>query len=144
MLSFVVSASTGALACDAGGACTEIGCEHRAIVTLPAGTVDGPYDLFIEDATRMSSARCNDPGSPEAMDSPPGLQCDASGFELTGHPLANARSVRITIIDPETDEVLVEQVEVFLDVAETLQPNGEGCEPTCFVRHGQLVDPRPV
>jgi hypothetical protein len=120
-------------------ACTLIGCENEAVVTFPSGAVSGPYDLVIAREGDMLTARCNDPNAAEAAANPPELDCNASGFELRGHALANARSVQITIIDTATDQEVAANVEVFLDVVDESQPNGPDCPPTCFVRNGRLV-----
>jgi hypothetical protein len=127
------------LACDGIGACTEVGCENRATVSIPPALVAGPFDLHVSDGLEMLTARCNDPDSEEAADNPPELSCDQAGFELAGHALANARSVRVTIIDVDSGDSPVANAEVFLDVVDTLRPNGAGCEPTCFVRNGQVL-----
>jgi hypothetical protein len=132
------------LACGSGsGACTEIGCEHEAVVTLPPALVTGPYDLVLRSEGETASARCADPSAPETAENPEGLACDTSGFTLTGHSLANARSVFVTIVRIEDDETLVDDTEVRLDAVGMEQPNGPDCEPTCFVRNGQLVLTEP-
>src|SRR5690606_35705671 len=109
-LSFAASAAMSTvLGCGAGsGACTEIGCEHEAVVTFPPALVDGPYDLVLRGEAETATARCADPGAPETADNPAGLSCDLSGFTLTGHPLANVRAVFVTVVRVEDDETLVD------------------------------------
>lgn len=118
--------------------CTELGCDNEATVTYPAGFVDGPYDLVLEGEFGSLQARCNDPTSPEAADNPPEVECDAASFRLVGHDLANARTLRVTIIDDVGNELAAGR-EVILNVVEESQPNGEGCPPICFVRTGRLL-----
>lgn len=144
-LSFAASAAMSTvLGCGAGsGACTEIGCEHEAVVTFPPALVDGPYDLVLRGEAETATARCADPGAPETADNPAGLSCDLSGFTLTGHPLANVRAVFVTVVRVEDDETLVDDVEVRLDAVGMEQPNGPDCEPVCFIRNGQLLLPEP-
>jgi hypothetical protein len=140
----VVSAlSVPLTACGGSDACTLLECDNVAIVTFPGGLVSGPYDLVVEDLGDSIVARCSDLGSPEAMENPPEIECDVGGFTLVGHDLANARSFRVSIIDVASDEVLVEGAEVFLTVAHTDQPNGPDCPPTCYERHGQVIDTEP-
>ena len=128
------------LACDGTGACTEIGCDHRASVTFPGG-IGGPYELQVTDGISEISARCSDPELEESGgENPPEITCNAAGFELVGHTLSNARSVRVTVVNDD-GEALFANAEAVLGVVETLRPNGEGCEPTCFVRSGQVLAP---
>jgi hypothetical protein len=134
----LASSLTALVACDGIGQCTQVGCEHEATVSFPAGIVAGPFDLHVDDGLQMLAARCNDPEAEETADNPPELSCDSSGFRLTGHPLANARSVRVTVVDVETGDAPIANAEVFLDVVNTLHPNGEDCGPTCYVRNGQV------
>ena len=144
LLVLVAASLAAAIACGSGsGACTEIGCDHEAIVTFPAALVSGPYDLVLRTDTETATARCADPSAPETAENPEGLSCDLSGFTLTGHPLANARSVFVTIVRVEDDETLVDDTEVRLDAVGMEQPNGPDCEPTCFIRNGQLVVAEP-
>lgn len=140
-LGLALGATLAAPACTAGLECTQVGCEHEAVATYPSGLVSGPYDLYLDGQTDMIVARCNDPSAPEAAENPEGLTCDSGGFMLVGHPLANERSVRLTIIDPMTEEVLVENVEVFLDAVDEIRPNGPDCPPVCYVRNGALILP---
>lgn len=144
-LSFAASAAMSTvLGCGAGsGACTEVGCEHEAVVTFPPALVEGPYDLVLRGEAETATARCADPGAPETADNPAGLTCDLSGFTLTGHPLANVRSVFVTVVRVEDGEMLVDDVEVRLDAVGMEQPNGPDCEPVCFIRNGQLLLPQP-
>lgn len=124
--------------CTSEPACTEIGCESEAIVTFPAGLVSGAYDLVLEGEGPAVSARCLDPSAPETAENPEGLECDASGFRLTGD-LANEREVVVTVIpyvDGEPGEPVSESVR--LDAVEELTPNGPDCPPLCVVRNGQL------
>jgi hypothetical protein len=134
---------TPILACDGIGTCTEVGCEHRAAVSFPPGTATGPFDLHVGDGIDMVSARCNDPEAEQDTEETSSLSCDSSGFTLTGHPLANARSLRVTVVDVHTGDAPIANAEVVLDVVDTLQPNGPNCEPTCFVRNGQILATGP-
>lgn len=122
-------------------ACTLVGCLDRSIITFPSGVIDGPYDLVVMGVAETLSARCLDPGAPEAMENPAGLECDASSFTLEDHPLASERSVRVTVVDVDTGDTLIENVEVTTVVAEEIHPNGEDCPPTCYVRNGQVLLP---
>jgi len=108
-------------------------------VTFPAGLLTAPYDLTLTPADGPPlSARCSDPGAPELADNAEGLTCSATGFELVGDA-ARSRSVRVTVTDADTGDVLIDGVEVRLDAVDEVQPNGPGCPPTCFVRNGQLA-----
>jgi hypothetical protein len=127
--------------CNAEGGCTELDCDHESVVTFPPGLVSGAYDLVISAGGRTLGARCLDPSAPETADNPTGLTCDAEGYELLGDALANERSVSVTIIDVDTEEVLADTVEVILNAVGEDQPNGPGCPPTCFVRNGRLTVP---
>jgi hypothetical protein len=126
--------------CTGGGAaCTEIACESEAIVTFPAGLVSGAFDLVLEGEGETATARCLDPSAPETADNPPGLTCNAQGFTLEGHPLANERELYVTVIpyvDGEPDEPVSEAVR--LDAVEEITPNGPDCPPLCVIRNGQL------
>lgn len=122
-------------ACTSGESCTDADCQHSAVVTFPVGIVSGSYLLILADGPQMAMARCLDPGNPETADNPEGLRCDAQGFTLEGHELANARELTVTIIPDEGDEV-VEAVR--LEAVDEITPNGPDCPPICFVRNGQL------
>lgn len=139
----VLAASFFVLAVPACGdqECMLLGCVDRTIVTLPGGLVSGPYDLVVMSLQETLTARCLDPGAPETMNNPPGLECDAAGFTLEDHPLARERSVRVTVVDVATDELLVDGVEVTTVVTEEMRPNGVGCPPTCYVRNGAVLLP---
>lgn len=121
--------------CASSQSCTEIGCDHEAVVTYPAGLVSGAYSLVLRGDTEMLTARCLDPGSEEAAENPEGLSCDASGFTLLGIDMANEREVVVTIIPDEGDEV---SAEVRLEAIDEITPNGPDCPPVCFVRNGQV------
>lgn len=123
-------------ACGGETACTQIGCESEAIVTFPPNLVMGPYDLVLEGETETATARCLDPSAPETADNPPGLTCDAQGFSLVGHPLANEREVVVTIVVLETGETTSEAVR--LEAVEEVTPNGPDCPPLCVIRNGQV------
>jgi hypothetical protein len=119
--------------------CTDLDCEHEAIVTFPAGLVDGPYNLTLQADNATQSARCNDPTAPETNDNPVGLRCDLAGFTLTDNDFANERTLLVSLQKVEGDEVVATDVEVRLEAVEELYPNGEDCDPVCFVRNGQLL-----
>ena len=119
--------------------CTEAACEHQAVVTFPAGLLNGAYDLTLAPADGpLLSARCSDPGAPELADNAEGLTCNATGFEVVGDA-ARSRSVLVTVTDTDSGDVLVGGIEVRLDAVDEIQPNGPDCPPTCFVRNGQLA-----
>jgi len=126
--------------CTSGGTdCTDIGCESEAIVTFPPSLVSGAYDLVLEGEGETATARCLDPSAPETADNPEGLTCNAQGFTLEGHPLANERELVVTIIpsvDGEPGDPVSESVR--LDAVEEITPNGPDCPPLCVVRNGQL------
>jgi hypothetical protein len=121
--------------CAGSSACTEIGCVSEAIVTFPPNLVTGAYDLVLEGEGETATARCLDPGAPETADNPEGLTCDAQGFTLVGHPLANQRELVVTVIPEEGEEV---SEPVRLDAIEEVTPNGPDCPPLCVIRNGQL------
>ncbi len=124
-------------ACGSGSDCTELGCTNDATVTFPSGTVDGPYDLVIDAGGMALTARCADPGAPEALDNPPELtSCTTGGFTLEGDA-AQGHSMRITIT-PVGMEAVIENTEILLSTVDEFQPNGDGCPPTCFSRTGAL------
>lgn len=125
--------------CDAGSTCGTAECEPEAVVTFPAGLVAGAYDLVLEGEGETVTVRCLDPGAPETAENPAGIRCDAQGFTLEGHPLANERELVVTVIplggeepsDPVSEAVRLEAIE-------EVTPNGPGCPPLCVVRNGQL------
>ena len=123
--------------CDSQS-CTEAGCDHMATVTLPSGALSGAYDLLLEfEGMDTLSARCSDPAAPETADNPEGLACDGNTFTLEGTEAA-ARTVFVTITDPDTGDVLIPRTEVRLEAVDELRPNGPDCPPVCFVRNGDL------
>ena len=139
LLCAAVGAGAAALSCDSGQSCTEVGCDHEAVVTYPSGLLSAAYELTLSfPGVPPISARCADPGAPELADNPEGLTCDLSGFSLVGE-LAVHRDVIVQITDTETGEELVAGTEVRLEAVDELTPNGPDCPPTCFVRNGQLV-----
>lgn len=121
--------------CAGSSACTEIGCTSEAIVTFPPNLVTGAYDLVLEGEGETATARCLDPGAPETAENPEGLTCNAQGFSLVGHPLANQREVVVTVIPDEGEEV---SEAVRLEAIEEVTPNGPDCPPLCVIRNGQL------
>lgn len=127
-------------ACGGETACTQLGCESEAVVTyaidLFPGEISGPYELVLEGEGETATARCLDPAAPETADNPAGLSCDAQGFSLVGHPLANERELVVTIALLETDETVTGPVR--LEAVEEVTPNGPDCPPLCVVRNGQL------
>lgn len=122
--------------CDSSSACTELDCVSEATVTFPPNLVSGAYDLVLEGQTETAAARCLDPA--EAANNPEGITCDATGFKLVGHPLANAREVVVTIIPDGADEADQVSEPVRLDAIEEVTPNGPDCPPLCVIRNGQL------
>lgn len=123
------------LGCADGSACTEIGCEHEATVTFPAGLVTGAYTLVLEGERDTATARCLDPGNPETADNPVGLSCDGNGFVLEGLELANERELVVTVMPDDGDPF---STTVRLEAVDELTPNGPDCPPVCFVRNGQV------
>ncbi len=126
-----------ATACTGTTTCTDAGCENEAVVTFPPSLVSGAYDLLLDGDMGSATIRCLDPGAPETQENPAGITCDAQGFTLLGHSLANARSLRVTIIPVDEDPV-IENEEVRLEAVDERNPNGPDCPPTCFVRNGQV------
>ena len=138
---FAVAMVVGSLSplsgCDSQS-CTEAGCDHMATVTLPAGAVSGAYDLLLEfEGMDTVSARCSDSAAPETADNPDGIACDGSTFTLEGTEAA-ARTVFVTITDPDSGDAIVPRTEVRLEAVDELRPNGPDCPPVCFVRNGDL------
>lgn len=125
----------GIPACTSSQTCTDADCDHSAVVTFPPNVVDGAYSLVLDGDGGMTTARCSDPGNPDTADNPEGLTCNGDGFSLDGHPLANAREIRVTIIPDEGEEV---SEFVRLEAVDEITPNGPDCPPICFVRNGQL------
>ncbi len=119
--------------CVGDTACTEVACEHEAVVTFPPGLVQGAYELRLDGSSQTAAARCVDPGN--AGDNPEGLTCDANGFSLVGHPLANDREITVTITPDDGDGVVAS---VRLEAVDEITPNGPDCPPICFVRNGQV------
>lgn len=139
LLPTVLVVALGGLACGGETACTELDCQSEAIVTFPPSLfAAGPtaYDLVLEGDTQTVTARCLDLGAPEAAENPEGLRCDAQGFSLVGHPLANERELVVTVLILETDEMISEPVR--LEAIEEVTPNGPDCPPLCVIRNGQL------
>ncbi|MBX7083833.1 MAG: hypothetical protein K1X88_31780 [Nannocystaceae bacterium] len=119
-------------------ACTEIGCSDTTVITYPVGLVDGPYDLDLVAETGSWHARCLGAPPPEGPPNDEGLDCDRDGFELEVPPGTSARTLVVTIVDVDTQTTLLDAVAVAADAVGEDMPNGPGCEPTCFVRNGQV------
>lgn len=119
-------------------ACTEIACDDSSVVGIPAGLIQGPYDLEITANETTFRARCLQPASPEAADNAPEIDCDASTFELTSPAGTSVREIRVTITDVDTQTVLIEGAMVRLDAVGEDTPNGPDCPPVCFIRNGAL------
>ncbi|MCH9687556.1 MAG: hypothetical protein K0V04_39345 [Deltaproteobacteria bacterium] len=123
----------GLSSCASTAECTELACENEAFVTIPPGLFEGPYELLLEGDGQTAAARCLDASA--SPDNPEGLTCDAVGFSLVGHPLANEREIRVTITPDMGDPIVAD---VRLEAVDEVAPNGPDCPPLCFVRNGQV------
>jgi hypothetical protein len=133
----VLSASTIGGCASTG--CTEMGCENSLRVDYEPGLVTGPYDLVITKDGYTVTARCNDPGAPEAADNPEGLVCDNRGFVVESGDLATATiDVLVTIVDVESGDYLVENCTVPLMAGDPEYPNGPDCPPVCYEHTGYV------
>ncbi|MEM7159295.1 MAG: hypothetical protein AAF799_41035 [Myxococcota bacterium] len=121
--------------CATDQSCTEIGCDHEAVVTFPPGLLSGAYTLMLRGDAETLTARCLDPGSEEAAENPAGLTCDSASFTLLGIDMANEREIIVTVIPDEGDEF---SAAVRLEAVDEITPNGPDCPPVCFVRNGQV------
>jgi hypothetical protein len=121
--------------------CTELACSDSSVVSLPAGLLDGPYDLEITGTEPPLRARCLQPASPEAAENSPELECNASTFEITSPAGTSVREIQVTIVDVDTETTLAAAIPVALDAVGEDTPNGPDCPPLCFVRNGALVVP---
>jgi len=125
----------------ASNECTEMACENSVRVDYRPGSVSGPYDLVVSGDNGTLSARCSDPAAPEAEDNPEGLVCDDRGFVIDSGPLATSVfDVRLTIIDVESGDSIVEACPVSLTAGDPMTPNGPSCPPTCY-EHSGYLDP---
>ena len=122
-----------------GTECTLIDCSDEAIVSLPMDLIDGPYDIVVESEHGTLVSRCLTAAPPEGPENAPELKCDATQFQIEDGPVASSREIRVTITDVDTGDVLADAVDVTLEVAMEIQPNGPDCEPTCYERNGQLL-----
>ncbi len=134
----LVSLAAGLSGC-AGTECSQLDCSDHAIVSLPLDLVDGAYDLVVESEHGTLVARCLQAPPPEGPANSPELSCTATEFEIDEGDVASAREIRVTITDVDTGEVLAEAVDVTLEVAMEITPNGPDCEPICYERNGQLL-----
>jgi hypothetical protein len=139
--SFLSLAIVSLLVACADDECTLIGCYDQSIVSLPAGLVEGPYDILITGTPTPLQARCLQPASPEAAENSPEIECSTTTFELNVAPGTSVREIQVTITDVDTEEVLAADVVVALDAVDESTPNGPDCPPICFVRNGALVVP---
>lgn len=132
MLSVMVALLPG---CTSTTACSQADCQSEAIVTFPPNLVSGAFDLVI-DGDESVTLRCLDPSAPETADNPDGITCNAQGFTIDGHPLANEREVLVIVIPTDGSEE--QSALVRLDAIETITPNGPDCPPTCVLRNGRF------
>ena len=122
-----------------GTECTLLDCSDHAVVSLPMDLIDGAYDVVVESEHGTLVARCLQAPPPEGPENSPGLSCTATELELEETDVASAREIRVTITDVDTGEVLADAIDVTLEVAMEIQPNGPDCEPICYERNGQLL-----
>lgn len=126
--------------CDAGGgaACTEIGCTDGLWVEVDfsPGLTSGDYEIVLNDGS-MAPTTCTFEVSEVASDCDgesicvQNADCDAVwnlesgtvGFNLEGTPSDLVVTVRQDSVDLSSVSLSPEY--------ESVQPNGEGCEPTC-------------
>lgn len=135
----VLASLVASLASCGGTECSLVGCMDQAIVSLPPDLIEGPYDLVVESEHGTLVSRCLQAAPPEGPENSPSLSCDATQFEIEESDVASSRELRVTITDVATGEVLAEAVDVTMEVAMEIQPNGPDCEPTCYERNGQLL-----
>lgn len=128
------------VACAGDTQCTEIGCESEATISYNGFAISGPYDLTVRLGSETYLVRCNDKGSMEELENPEFIDCDAGKFEIIGDE-ANHTSITVSIYDIENDESITANNSVALSVEPNgvLNPNGEDCPPTCFIRFGSVV-----
>lgn len=125
------------MGCDGSTACTEVGCENMATVTYPANVGAAPYLLIISSEGKDVSVRCNDPAA--AAENPGTITCDGAGFVLEGHEFAALRSVSVTVMIDDEDAPILERASATLNTVDMNYPNGEDCEPVCFVKTGRAM-----
>lgn len=139
-LVLVIAASSGG--CGDSGVCTEIGCSSVVEVSYGSRVVNEPYQLIIDPNGGNISAICL--GEPEDEPQPPEwLNCDASGFTITGSEADLLTAVSVTVVPVATEEAVIANELVFLATDEAMQPNGPDCEPTCYARSGVVAEPPP-
>ena len=126
--------------CDAGtgAACTEVGCTDGLWleINFSPGFTAGDYEIVLNDGS-MNPTTCTFEISDVATDCDgdpvcvQGAQCDATwdvdGGKVTFNLEGTPSDVVVTV---RQDEVDLASVSLSPDY-ETVQPNGEGCEPTC-------------
>ncbi len=133
----VLGLLTAAAACGGAQACTDAGCENTATVTYPSSLGGEPYLLVLSADGKDVSVRCNDPAA--AADNPATITCDGAGFELSGHEFAALRSVSVTVRLDDEDAPTFERAAATLNTVDMNYPNGEDCEPVCFVKTGRVM-----
>lgn len=119
-----------------GESCSLAGCESTVIVDYGSVVVNEPYELVIDLDGAKQTYQCL-AEDPEAEPLPEWLSCDAGGFEATGD-FATTTTVSVLVVPLSTQEAPFPTELVPLMVQEELQPNGPDCEPTCYVRRGQV------
>jgi hypothetical protein len=138
-LTLLQVASAPAIAGCASTECTEMSCENSVRVDYEPGLVSGPYDLMVTGDNGSLTARCSDPGSPEAENNPEGIVCDGRGFVIESGPLATSVfDIRVTVADVMSGDAVVENCTVSLTAGDPITPNGPSCPPTCYDHTGYV------
>ena len=119
------------------GVCTEIACESRVQVSYGLSVAE-PYTLYIDPNGTQVAALCLGEEGEEPV-APDWLDCNATGFTITGSEADLLTIVSVTVVPVATEEAVIENVLVTLSTDEVLQPNGEDCEPTCYERSGSAA-----
>ncbi len=125
--------------CLGGEGCTEIGCSSEATVVYSRAVGQG-YWLDLEIGGESALALCNAPPMPDMPENPEWLSCNASGFEIVGELAGNNSVLVLLYLDDDDQTVLASNADVSLATSPegVQQPNGPDCEPTCYVRRGDL------
>jgi hypothetical protein len=142
LLALTLVGSSGGCGGPGSGACTEIGCSSVAEVSYGSQVINEPYQLIIDPNGTNILAVCL--GEPEDEPQPPEwLECDATGFTITGSEADLLTAISVTVVPIATEDPVIANELVFLSTDEVLQPNGPDCEPTCYTRSGVVPEPPP-
>ncbi|NVB41563.1 hypothetical protein G6O69_27235 [Pseudenhygromyxa sp. WMMC2535] len=138
LLSCTLLALIANLGCG-GTQCTEIDCDSTLEVDYGEVVVNEPYELTINPGGTSVTVTCL-ANSPDAEPLPDWLDCDAGGFVITGELADTTTTMNVAVVPLSTEEAVIPNALVALNVDELIEPNGPDCDPRCVVRRGSVED----